>query len=255
MPSVGTDAPTEDLRLPVAAPPPRPSEPARRRLLPVGIALAVLTLLAGTWVIAGRGGADPNPAATGSTAAPSAAALSDAGSAAAPGTIAAPAPPTVAEAVFTGRSSGDGLAVAVGVKDGRAVGFLSDGNTVEAWLEGTLVGDQLTLHGLDAGTAVTATVGPQSVLGEVTVGGTARPFSAPIATGPAGLFGSRRTVEGTTTRIGWIVLSDGTQVGVRDRNGERSPAPPLNPLTLIALEDGRPIPVLRLSGASVVLDP
>jgi serine/threonine protein kinase len=251
VPPLGADEPTQDLGLRVGTPPPHTNGTVPRRLLPLGAVLAVLALIATTWAVAGRGGtdqdravpaaADPTPAATAPAAPPSAAAAS-----VRPG-------PTLTEAVFTGRSSGNELTVAVGVKDGRAAGYLCDGKAAEAWLEGELVGDQLTLHGRDANTQVTATVDQRSLLGNLVVGGTVRPFSAQIATGPAGLFQSRRTVEGITTRIGWIVLPDGTQVGVRNQDAQRSPAPPFDPVTLFATEDGRPIPVERLSGASVVL--
>jgi hypothetical protein len=228
----------------------------RRRLLPLAVVIAVLAVIAGTWALTLASDADedgnltagaaPTPAtiAVSTTASPT--------SAAGPALPAA-AGPALTEAVFTGRSSGNELTLAVGVKDGRAAGYLCDGRTVEAWLEGTLTGDQLSLHGRNADTGVTATVDQRSLLGMVTVAGTVRPFSAQIATGPAGLFESRRTVEGITTRIGWIVLPDGTQVGIRNNGGERSPAPPLDPITLSAVEDGRPIPVERLSGASTVL--
>ncbi len=250
-PPGGADEPTEDLDLSAAARPPRPGEPTQRRLLPVGVALVVLALIAATWLMATRGGNDQGQAAPppSTPATPSDAATT----AATAGAASAPVGPTLTEAVFTGRSSGNELTVAVGVKDGRAAGYLCDGRTVEAWLEGTLTGDQLTLHGRNADTGVTAAVDQRSLLGMVTVAGTVRPFSAQIATGPAGLFQSRRTVEGITTRIGWIVLPDGTQVGIRNNGGERRPAPPLDPITLSAVEDGRPIPVERLSGASTVL--
>jgi hypothetical protein len=250
-PSVGADDPTEDHKLPVIAHPGRTNEPMRRRLLPLGVVLTVLALIATTWAVAGRRGLDQDGAvAPGADATPAAAAPAAAPSAA---VVPAPVGPTLTEAVFTGRSSGNELTVAVGVKDGRAAGYLCDGNTVEAWLEGDLVGDELTLHGRNAGTAVTASVDQRSLLGSLTVAGVVRPFSAQIATGPAGLFQSRRTIDGITTRIGWIVLPDGTQVGVRSSGTERRAAPPLDPITLLAVEDGRPIPVERLSGASTVI--
>ena len=202
-----------------------------------------------TWAIAAHGSDERDRAAPGdavpATAEGTAAAVSTA--------AAVPAGPTLTEAVYTGRTSDDGLAVAVGIKDGRAAGYVCDGKTVEAWLEGTVTSDRLTLHGRDAGTTLTATADQRSLLGEVSVGGEVRPFSARIATGKAGLFSSRRSVEGITTRIGWIVLPDGSVVGVRNSGGARSTAPPLDPTTLRASEDGSPIPVDRLSGASVVL--
>jgi hypothetical protein len=254
-PAVSADAPTEDLNLAVAAHPRRTSELARHRLLPLGVVLLVLALIATTWAVAHRGATGQDQAQSAGTATTPSVAAAATTVATAPGATGASAPvgPTLTEAVFTGRSSGNELTVAVGVKDGRAAGYLCDGNKVEAWLEGDLAGDRLTMHGRNADTAITATVDQRSVLGNLTVSGTVRPFSAQIATGPAGLFQSRRTVEGITTRIGWIVLPDGTEVGVRNRNAERSPAPPLDPITLVALEDGRPIPVERLSGASTVL--
>ena len=245
-------APTEDLRRPPAAHPPHLGPPLRSRLLPLGAALAVLALIATTWGLTTRGRADQDDALSpGTTVTPSTGApLNPATPSAA---ASDPVGPTLTEAVFTGRSSGNELAVAVGVKDGRAAGYLCDGQNVEAWLEGNLAGDQLSLHGRNADTGVTATVDQRSLLGQVTVGGRVRPFAAQIATGPAGLFESRRTVAGITTRIGWIVLPDGTQVGIRNQGGERSAAPPLDPIALRAAEGGRPIPVERLSGASTVL--
>jgi serine/threonine protein kinase len=231
----------------------------RRPLLPVAVVIAVLAVIAGAWFLSsGRDTSDRNdiPAA-GVAPTPSAVALP-------PAAVPAPVPgppsssaagPTLTEAVFTGRSSGNELTIAVGVKDGRAAGYLCDGKKVEAWLEGTLSGDQLSLHGRNADTGVTATVGQRSLLGSLTVGGTVRPFAAQIAVGPEGLYESRRAVEGIATRIGWIVLPDGTQVGIRNHGGERTAAPPLDPVILEAVDDGQPIRAERLTGASTVLGP
>lgn len=248
-PPPGAESPTRILR----PGPVRRSAAVRRRLLPLGVVLAVVMLTATTWAVAGRGAAAQDPALPKTTVTPSAAAPPSVVTA---GTVTpAPVGPTLTEAVYTGRSSDDQLAVAVGIKDGRAAGYLCDGDGVEAWLEGTVAGDRLTLHGYDPGTSLTATADQRAVLGGVSIGGTVRPFSAKIATGEAGLFQSRRTVAGITTRIGWIVLPDGSVVGVRNSGGERSRAPDLDPVALRAAEDGRPIPVERLSGASVVLGP
>ena len=221
--------------------------------------IAVLAVITGTGLLAfGRDSSDriDTPAA-GTAPTPSATALPPS---AAPALVPSPtssaaAGPTLTEAVFTGRSSGNELTVAVGVKDGRAAGYLCDGNKVEAWLEGTLSGDQLSLHGRNADTGITATVGQRSLLGNVTAGGTVRAFAAQIAVGAEGLYENRRKVEGITTRIGWIVLPDGTQVGIRNNGGERSAAPPLDPITLQSVDDGQPIRADRLTGTSIVLGP
>ena len=100
---------------------------------------------------------------------------------------------------------------------------------------------------------VTAKVDRRSLLGTVTAGGKARPFSAQIATGAAGLYESRRTIEGISTRIGWIVLPDGSQVGIRKRGDVRTPAPRLDPANLKAIDGGRVVGAERLSGTSVVI--
>jgi hypothetical protein len=109
------------------------------------------------------------------------------------------------------------------------------------------------LHGRDASNGVTATVNQQALLGSVTEGGTTLPFSAQLTTGQAGLYQSRRVVDGITTRIGWIVLPDGTQVGIRNNGGTRTPAPPLNPATTQARDGGQTIQAERVSGATTVI--
>jgi serine/threonine protein kinase len=229
----------------------------RRRLLPIAVVIGVLAVIAIAGLLSsGRDSSDriDNPAA-GTAPTPSATALPPLTPLVPSAASSVAAGPTLTEAVFTGRSSGNELTVAVGVKDGRAAGYLCDGNKVEAWLEGTLSGDQLNLRGRNADTGITATVSQRSLLGNVTAGGTMRPFAAQIAVGADGLYESRRTVEGITTRIGWIVLPDGTQVGIRNNGGERSAAPPLDPITLQAVDDGQPIRADRLTGTSTVLGP
>uniref|UniRef100_UPI0015F0649D hypothetical protein n=1 Tax=Pseudonocardia pini TaxID=2758030 RepID=UPI0015F0649D len=160
----------------------------------------------------------------------------------------------ITEAVYTGRTA-DGLALAIGFKAGRAVGYLCDGKSVEAWLEGTVEGDRVLLHGRTPANSVAATADQRSLLGTVTVGGVAHPFSARIAvTGSdAGLYENKRAVEGISTRIGWIVLFDGTQVGIAKRGDVRSPAPTLDTSTLRAVDGGETVTAERLSGSSVVL--
>ncbi|MCE3552392.1 serine/threonine protein kinase [Pseudonocardia sp. RS11V-5] len=161
--------------------------------------------------------------------------------------------PVVGEAVYTGRTSGNELTVAIGVKDGRVAGYLCDGKAVEAWLEGTIDGDRVVLHGGAQGTSVEATADQLSLLGTVTVGGVQRSFSAQVAKDAEGLYQSRRTVAGIATRIGWIVLPDGNQVGIVKRGDVRSPAPQLNPVTRQATDGGTIVTADRLSGESTVL--
>jgi hypothetical protein len=147
------------------------------------------------------------------------------------------------------------MTVAVGVKGGRAAGYVCDGRNVEAWLEGEVAGSHLTLHGRDPGTTLDATADQNGLLGSITFRGNKLPFAAQAATGVVGLYQIRRSVKGITERIGWIVLPDGRQVGIRNVGGIRSPAPFLDPTTGTTQINGEILPADRVSGSTTVLGP
>jgi hypothetical protein len=160
------------------------------------------------------------------------------------------APPAVAEEAFAGRSSGNEVTVAVAVKDGRAVAYVCDGKKIEAWLEGTLVGDQLALKGPKEAT-ITGTVTEASTLGSVTLGTKQWPFAAKGVQAPAGLYEGRADVRGVATRIGWIVEGDGKVTGGSAVAGvaEAQAAPPFDPAAPGAVSiDGVPVSVTAVGG-------
>jgi hypothetical protein len=78
----------------------------------------------------------------------------------------------------------------------------------------------------------------------VTINSEQYQYSAEIAHKPAGIYEAR--ADGFTNSIGWIVLPDGSQVGIHNINGERSPAPHLDPDQLQA--DGLQSPVTTVGG-------
>lgn len=163
-------------------------------------------------------------------------------------TTAVPTPPAVVETVWAGRSSGDEVTVAVAVRDGRAVAYVCDGDEVEAWLEGTLTGDQLSLTGADS--SLTGSVDDVAALGSVTVGGVSWPYSAQAVQAPDGLYDGRADVEGVAVRIGWIAL-DGTVTGGARAGGEIVDAPPLDPAAPGSVVlDGVPVTVTAVDGLS-----
>ncbi len=228
---------------------------ARRWLRPFAVAAVILAIVGATWALAQTGrtvsgtpSAAPGPARA--TAAPGSAGTA---SAAAGPSAAPPAAAGLTEAVFTGRTSDNAITLAVGIKDGRAAGYLCDGSKVEAWLEGDVSGEDVTLHGRDPSTVLEAKASERGLFGTITVAGADRPFAATFATGPAGLYQNKRVLNGITTRIGWIVLPDGTQVGIRNENGVRTPAPPLDPATAEAVDGGEAVRADRVTGATVVL--
>jgi len=199
-----------------------------------------------------------NPANQTTSAAPPSAAVAAAPSewasaAAAPAPESAPpAAPVVAEKAYTGRSAGNEVTVAIAVKDGKAVAYACDGKKIEAWLEGTLTGGDLTLQGKTS--SITATTDEKATFGTITVDGKEWPFSAKGVVSPAGLYEGRGTLAGVATRVGWIVDEKGNVTGVQSGNGTREPAPPLDPSNPGATTiDGTPVAVTALDGNSEVI--
>jgi hypothetical protein len=170
-----------------------------------------------------------NAAARAAAAAPSPARAAAPAPAAPPAAAPAPAPaaPVVAEKAYTGRSAGNEVTVAIAVKDGKAVAYVCDGKKVEAWMEGTLAGDTLSLQGKTSSLA--ATVSEKATLGSVTVDGAEWPFSAKGVTAPAGLYQGRGVLKGVAARVGWIVEENGNVTGLAVVGNGVAPAPVIDP--------------------------
>ncbi len=156
------------------------------------------------------------------------------------------------EAVYVGRSRTGGIAVAIAVAGTQAAGYLCDGENVEWWLEGTVSGDTVTLRGPD-GTRLTGQLSDYSVSGEITRPGKQWQYSTQLANEPAGLYQGNATVNGKRNDIGWIVLPDGSQVGVRTVSGQVSTAPALSVEQGGARIDGAFVVAERIDGDSDVL--
>jgi len=189
-----------------------------------------------------------NIASTGSTVSPPAPAGAAATTTATPtatatATVTATAAP---EAAYAGRTSGNEATIAIAVKAGRAVAYVCDGRRTEAWLSGTLTDGKLALRG--KGGSLSGSVRGNAVFGTVKVGDRSWPYSAQIAKRPAGLYRADAALRGVRNRIGWIVLQDGRQVGIRDQAGAPGPAPQLNPDSGTVSVDGTSVPVQAISG-------
>jgi len=168
---------------------------------------------------------------------------------------AAPAPakgaPAVTEKAYTGRSAGNEVTVAIAVKDGKGVAYVCDGKKVEAWMEGALALDKLTLQGKTS--SLTATVDEKATLGSVTVNGTEWPFAAKGVAAPAGLYQGRGILKGVAARVGWIVEDNGNVTGVSDVNGGE-PAPPINGAAPASITvDGNTLTVTAVGGDATVV--
>jgi hypothetical protein len=128
------------------------------------------------------------------------------------------------------------------VKGGRAAAYVCDGRSVEAWLTGTLTAGRITLRSR-AGDQLVATLATEAVTGTITVRGRQLSFTIDKADPPAGLYRARTS----RNTIGWIVLPDGSQVGI-DNDGTPAPAPPLDPASSTATVGGAAVTAASITG-------
>jgi hypothetical protein len=162
---------------------------------------------------------------------------------------------TVVEAVYTGRSSGNEVALAIATEGKKAAAYVCNGQTIEAWMQGSVNGNQVTLTGKN-GAALTGSLSGLALFGTVTpAAGLSFPFSAELSPHPAGVYQARITVNGLATRIGWTVLPDGTQLGVAVAGQARHPAPPLNLGTNSFTLDGGSFKAAPVAGQDTVVSP
>ncbi|HEX2301294.1 MAG TPA: hypothetical protein VHH34_22805 [Pseudonocardiaceae bacterium] len=120
---------------------------------------------------------------------------------------------------YAGRSSGNEATIAIAVEGEAVSAYVCDGAQVESWLDGTMKNGRLDLQGAN-GAKVTGAIQDGAVFGTMRVQGNQWPYSARAAEAPVGLYDGRGTVNGAPARVGWIVLQDGSQVGVADVGGD-----------------------------------
>jgi hypothetical protein len=192
----------------------------------VGVALAVVLLIASMSAVSAKksalAAASASAAASAAPAgssgsAPSSAAASGSASASAVASASASAsgfviPP---HANYDGEVQGNKGAVALVVHDTFAIAYFCNGSTIEAWFSGKPDNGKLNLtgKGASAGSTLTANYALGHARGTVTVNGVGYVFSIIAVHKPSGLFQSIASVRGATIKAGWIVLADGTEVG------------------------------------------
>jgi len=170
---------------------------------------------------------------------PGSSSTGSAGPAAAPTTAAAPqqtasTTPSASEtpedsefaeqAVYAGRTDDGPAAIAVAVLGNQAAAYVCDGRNVESWFRGTVEGGRLSLKS-KSGEALQAELDGDHLKGTVQIKSGTQKFEINEASKPAGLYRAR----GSKTTIGWIVLEDGSQVGVQTTGADSSAAPQLDP--------------------------
>jgi hypothetical protein len=144
---------------------------------------------------------------------------------------------TPTRADFAGRVGGGGGSVAVSVHGGKAIAYVCNGSTVEGWMRGTVKGGKLVLTGKNKA-HLTASYHAGKVSGDVEAHGTDYSFSVSTVNKSSGLYQATARVQGKTIKAGWIVLSDGTQIGSLETDADSAEnavtAPKLDVTTMTA---------------------
>ncbi len=161
-------------------------------------------------------------------------------------TTAAPAP----QGTYAGKVNGGGATIAIALKDGKAVAYLCDGRSTEAWLQGTAANGQLSLTGA-GGASLTATYGNGRVEGDITAKGRDWAFSVGTVSKPSGLYRATANVRNAEVVGGWIVLANGEQVGVLVVGDDARPAPELNTSTNTVNVNGTQITANPVDGTGL----
>jgi hypothetical protein len=146
----------------------------------------------------------------------------------------------VADAKYTGRTDDDSAAVAVTVRDGRAVAYFCDGHSKESWLKGDVKDDgSMRLTGGNGDELNGTLKDNKRISGTVDAGGGHYAFTADNAKKPSGLYRATARVSGAKVDGGWIVLRSGKQVGIVTSDGNPESAPPIDPETGAVTVDGQ----------------
>ncbi|MHA5051613.1 hypothetical protein [Streptomyces sp. SD15] len=176
---------------------------------------------------------EPSPSATAPTNAP------------ATSTPPSPTPPPPSKSAtpnadYAGRTDDDSSAVAVSVRDGRAIAYFCDGRDKESWLKGNVKDDgTMKLSGKDGAKLNGTLEAGKRIRGTVDLDGQRYAFTADKAIRPSGLYRATATVRGAKLDGGWIVLPGGNQVGILNRDGKPSAAPRIDPETGAVTVDGQ----------------
>ena len=145
--------------------------------------------------------------------------------------------------VYAGRTDDGSATIAVAVLGDQAAAYLCDGRSVESWFRGTVEGADVSLKS-KSGATLEATLDGDHIKGTVEIKNDTQKFEINEANKPAGLYRAR----GSKTTIGWIVLEDGSQVGVQTTGTDSSAAPQLDPENPQVTVDGESLNAALVNG-------
>jgi len=126
--------------------------------------------------------------------------------------------------IYAGHTDDKSGAIAVAILGDQAAAYFCDGRSIESWLRGAVTGADISLKSKD-GATLQASLDGDHLKGTLKIKNDKLKFEINEAKKPAGLYRAR----GSKTTIGWIVLEDGSQVGIQTAGAESTAAPELNP--------------------------
>jgi hypothetical protein len=145
--------------------------------------------------------------------------------------------------VYAGRTDDGPAAIAVAVLGNQAAAYVCDGRNVESWFRGSVDGGRISLKS-KSGEMLRAELDGDHIKGTVQIKNDTQKFEINEASKPAGLYRAR----GSETTIGWIVLEDGSQVGVQITGTESTAAPQLDPENPQVMVDGQSLDAAAVNG-------
>jgi hypothetical protein len=145
--------------------------------------------------------------------------------------------------VYAGRTDDGPAAIAVAVLGNQAAAYVCDGRNVESWFRGSVDGGRISLKS-KSGEMLRAELDGDHIKGTVQIKNDTQKFEINEASKPAGLYRAR----GSETTIGWIVLEEGSQVGVQTTGAESTAAPQLDPENPQVMVDGQSLDAAAVNG-------
>jgi hypothetical protein len=148
--------------------------------------------------------------------------------------------------VYAGHTEDKSGAIAVAVLGDHAAAYFCDGRTIESWLRGTVQGSNISLQSKESkdGATLQAGLDGDHLKGTLKIKHDRLKFEIDEAKKPAGLYRAR----GSKTIIGWIVLEDGSQVGIQTAGADSAAAPELNPESPRVTANGESLDAKPING-------
>ncbi|TDP94868.1 hypothetical protein [Labedaea rhizosphaerae] len=207
----------------------------------LGGLLGLMTANSAGGLVTGAKGKAQGVAVQSSTAAPP---VTSATSAAGTTKPAPPPPQFPKQVVFAGKATNSHIAIAVAIKGDQSAAYLCDGRDVEAWLRGSAKDGRVELKSKSGKSRLVGRLDGKKLTGTITLSTKDYAFTIAVAPPPAGLYRAR---NGSTT-VGWIVLPDGSQVGIETTGTTSKSAPVLDPGRDGVTVDGQALTAAPVTG-------